>query len=58
VAALGPKGQNLSQFALLMVAAKKKLEFYFPSAMTEECIHVIVQAPDCKSSGWSHPLNH
>jgi hypothetical protein len=36
--------------------AEKKLEFYFPSDMTEECIHIIVQPPNCKSSNWSHPL--
>jgi hypothetical protein len=49
VAALGPKGEKLSEFALLMVAAKK-LGFYFPSAVIEECIHVVVQAPTSDGS--------
>jgi hypothetical protein len=44
VAALGQNGQKLSELAVKMEAVKK-LEFYFPKAMTEECIHVIVQPP-------------
>jgi hypothetical protein len=52
VAALG---ENLSEAAQKM-APTKKLNFYFPSDVEDGSIHIIVQAPRCKSSGWSHPL--
>jgi hypothetical protein len=54
VAALGPKGEKLSEFALPM-GAGMKLESYFPLAV-KDGIHIIVQILDCKSSDWSHPL--
>jgi hypothetical protein len=50
VAALGQNGQKLSDFALLMLPTKN-LELYFSLGVKNDSIHIIVQAPDCKSTG-------
>jgi hypothetical protein len=51
-----PLVKNLSRAALKMKITKK-LEFYFPSGVEDnESIHILVQAPSCKSSGRSHPI--
>jgi hypothetical protein len=47
--------KNLSTFATVMLSGNP-LAFYFTTAPQGGHLHVIVQPPGCKSSGWSLPL--